>query len=60
MKLKKPECAHCGSTRTIKLYWSTANLLRKPMKTHYCDHCAKIVVPGQDYIDEKKTAKVGA
>lgn len=42
----KPECAHCGSkSKTIKVYMSTRNLLKIPMKTHYCKACAKIVVP---------------
>ncbi len=50
MKLKKSECAHCGSKSKVKLYWSTRNLLKAPLKTFYCDKCAKLVVPGQDWI----------
>lgn len=53
MRLKKPECAHCGSARKIKLYWSTNNLLKKPMKTYHCDHCAKLLMLG-DFIKAGK------
>jgi len=40
MKLKKPECANCGSTAKIDLYWSKENLIRAPIKTNYCEKCA--------------------
>jgi hypothetical protein len=56
MRLKKPECKHCSGTAKVKLYWCTRNLLKMPMKTYYCAHCAKIVVPGRDWIREGASA----
>ncbi len=53
MKLKKAECAHCGSSAKVKLYWSTRNLLKTPLKTHYCLKCASLIVPKQDFISEQ-------
>jgi hypothetical protein len=48
MRLRKPECAHCSATgKSVNLYWCARNLLKQPMKTYYCKHCAMIVVPGQ-------------
>lgn len=49
MKMRKPSCAHCGTTvRKLNLYWSARNLIEMPMKTYYCEHCARIIVPGQE------------
>lgn len=53
MKLKKPECAHCGATSKIKLYWSKRNLLKMLLKTYYCDKCASSLLPKQEHINEK-------
>lgn len=48
MRQTKPHCAHCNkATSCVKLYWSTRNLARRPLKTYYCDHCAKIIVPAR-------------
>jgi hypothetical protein len=57
MRKRLKQCKHCGATRCkIRLYWSTVNLLKVPIKTYYCDHCAKIVVPKADFILETETA----
>lgn len=53
MKRKKKECAHCGTTSgKVRLYWSDRNLLKMLLKTHYCVRCAKIIVPGREFIQE--------
>ena len=53
LRLPKKRCAHCSATTgKILLYWSKENLLKRLIKTYYCRDCAKMVVPGADFIKE--------
>lgn len=52
--LKKPECANCGGSYAIKVYWSTRNLLKVRMKTNYCKKCATKIYPKvEEVINDK-------
>jgi hypothetical protein len=56
VKKLKSECVHCGSTAKCKLYWSSHNLLKVPLKTNFCDKCARHMLIGQKPIVESKPA----
>ncbi len=51
MRLLNPECANCGAQgKSIKLFWSTKNMMKIRIRTYYCETCAKCIVPKEDPI----------
>lgn len=57
MKPQLPKCIKCKKTKGVKLYLVDFMQHRRlfayqgKMKTYFCDHCAKLLMPGEKPVE---------